>query len=377
MSNSYFNATGYPSFRQSGASSSMRAQLAAIAAGFDKLPTLAGNGGKMLAVNAGGTAVEAVSALDGIAIGGSTPAAGAFTTLSASGAATLAGTLHVTGAATFGAGAEFAGALSGITTLGASGAVTLGSTLAVTGAITATGGVTGNASTATALQTARTIGVSGVTGSAQSFNGSANITIPISAVPASLLTGTIDDDRLPSTITSAITGNAATATALATARTINGTSFNGTANITVAAAAGTLTGSTLAAGVTASSLTSVGTLSTLTVTGAVTAGGIELGYRGIPMLGASGGGTAATSARGKALVVAAALTCPSAVFSAGDTFSIINASGSAVSIPQGSGLTMYLSGTTSTGDRTLAARGVATVVYVDASTAYISGAGVS
>jgi hypothetical protein len=59
-----------------------------------------------------------------------------------------------------------------------------------------------------------------------------------------------------------ITGNAGTATALQTARTINGTSFDGTANITVTAAAGTLTGSTLASGVTASSLTSLGTIAT-------------------------------------------------------------------------------------------------------------------
>lgn len=55
----------------------------------------------------------------------------------------------------------------------------------------------------------------------------------------------------------ALTGNASTATTLQTARTINGVSFNGSANITVAAAAGTLTGATLAAGVTASSLTSI------------------------------------------------------------------------------------------------------------------------
>jgi hypothetical protein len=53
-----------------------------------------------------------------------------------------------------------------------------------------------------------------------------------------------------------ISGNAATATALETARTINGVSFDGTTNITVAAAAGTLTGTTLAANVTASSLLS-------------------------------------------------------------------------------------------------------------------------
>ena len=53
------------------------------------------------------------------------------------------------------------------------------------------------------------------------------------------------------------TGSAAT---LTTPRTINGTSFNGSANITVTAAAGTLTGGTLASGVTASSLTSLGTI---------------------------------------------------------------------------------------------------------------------
>lgn len=62
------------------------------------------------------------------------------------------------------------------------------------------------------------------------------------------------------------TSNVATATALQTARTINGVSFDGTANITVTAAAGTLTGTTLAATVVTSSLTTVGTLSSLTVT---------------------------------------------------------------------------------------------------------------
>jgi len=69
-----------------------------------------------------------------------------------------------------------------------------------------------------------------------------------------------------------ITGNAGTATALQTARAINGVSFDGTAAITVTAAAGTLTGTALAAGVTASSLTSAagGTFGTaaFTATGA-------------------------------------------------------------------------------------------------------------
>lgn len=57
-----------------------------------------------------------------------------------------------------------------------------------------------------------------------------------------------------------ISGNAATATALQTARAINGVNFDGTAPITVTAAAGTLTGNTLAANVVSSSLTSVGTI---------------------------------------------------------------------------------------------------------------------
>lgn len=79
-----------------------------------------------------------------------------------------------------------------------------------------------------------------------------------------------DSDGLGANVTntadSVIVGNAGTATALQTARTINGVSFDGTANITVAAAAGTLTGTTLASNVVTSSLTSVGTLSSLTVT---------------------------------------------------------------------------------------------------------------
>lgn len=61
-------------------------------------------------------------------------------------------------------GATFTGAVSGTTFSGT----------------TFTGALSGNAATATVLQTARTIGTSGdVTSTAQSFNGSANVTIPM------------------------------------------------------------------------------------------------------------------------------------------------------------------------------------------------------
>lgn len=125
--------------------------------------------------------------------------------------------------------------------------------------------VAGNAATATALQTARTIGVSGITGTAQSFDGTANITIPISAVTTTLLTGTIAPANLSGSYNIDISGSAAT---LAPGATINGVTFDGSGPITVTADAGTLTGTTLNATVVSSSLTSVGTLGGLSVSGA-------------------------------------------------------------------------------------------------------------
>ena len=97
---------------------------------------------------------------------------------------------------------------------------------------------TGNAATATALETARTIhGVS--------FDGSANIDLSeviqdtVGAMFSSNTETDIavtyqDGDGTIDLVVSDISGNAATATALATARTIAGVSFDGTANIAIA-----------------------------------------------------------------------------------------------------------------------------------------------
>jgi len=62
-----------------------------------------------------------------------------------------------------------------------------------------------------------------------------------------------------------LSGNATSATRLQTSRLINGVSFNGTANITVPAAAETLTGTTINSTVTNSSLRTVGRLERLEV----------------------------------------------------------------------------------------------------------------
>jgi hypothetical protein len=65
------------------------------------------------------------------------------------------------------------------------------------------------------------------------------------------------------------------------------------------------------------------------------------------------------------------------VYAAGDSFSIYNDSASSITLTQGSGLTLRMAGTSNTGNRTLAARGLATIWFNSATEAIISGAGVS
>lgn len=130
----------------------------------------------------------------------------------------------------------------------------------VSGTVTATaftGPLTGNASSATILQTARNINGQSFNGSADitvtanttnaatfnnggagaasgsTFNGSSALTISYNTIGAPSITGT----NATGTWGISVTGNAATATKLATARNINGVLFDGTANITIPATA--------------------------------------------------------------------------------------------------------------------------------------------
>ena len=132
-------------------------------------------------------------------------------------------------------------------------------TLAAARVATLNQDTTGNAATATALETARTI--AGV-----SFDGTSNISLNNNAITngAGYITATLTNEQVQDivggmltgntetgitvtyqdgdgtidfvvgTLNQDTTGNAATATALETARTIGGTSFDGTANITPA-----------------------------------------------------------------------------------------------------------------------------------------------
>jgi hypothetical protein len=181
------------------------------------------------------------------------------------------------------------------------------------------GSITGNAATATQLQTARLINGVPFTGDTNitvksstinylkkgtyilgsDFDGSSEITWSVDATPSNSIgkvvarnsqggfsagiitadlvgnvTGNVTANNGTSVfnivqanqfVGAQLTGNASTATRLATTRTINGVNFDGTNNITVTASAATLTDTTLNSSITLSSLNQVGTLNSLNV----------------------------------------------------------------------------------------------------------------
>lgn len=128
-----------------------------------------------------------------------------------------------------------------------------------TGATTITGGA-GNMTITSGTGNSRTLALQSTTS-----GGIATTFLTGNADQSATFANTVN----ATTFVGTLTGNASTATALATARAINGVNFDGTSAITVAAAAGTLTGTTLNSTVVTSSLTSVGTLNSVTVAGTI------------------------------------------------------------------------------------------------------------
>jgi hypothetical protein len=124
----------------------------------------------------------------------------------------------------------------------------------------------------------------------------------------SAITGTNTGDQ------TTITGNAATATKLATSKNINGVAFDGSEDITIptGASAETLTGTTLKSTVTGSSLTSVGTLGNLTVGTGATALEGTLAVTGTTTLSSA-------TVNGKVIVGASSAASASAVLEASST----------------------------------------------------------
>lgn len=88
-------------------------------------------------------------------------------------------------------------------------------------------------------------------------------------------------------------------------------------------------------------------------------------------------GTLVLSDRGALVQITAGMTIPANIFSANDVVTLFNNTTGNLTLTQGTSLTLYWAGTASTGNRTLAQRGVCTVTFLSSTTAVISGAGIS
>ena len=164
---------------------------------------------------------------------------------------------------------------------------------------------------------------------------------------------TLDAPTFRSAIGAGTSSTTGTVTSVSGTGTVNGLSLSGTV---------TSSGNITLGG----SVTSVATTATID--------GVTIGYRSIPRSTTSG--TAVVGDVGKCIAVTAGITIPNSTFAAGDAVSIYNDSGSAITITAGV-TTLRQAGTGNTGNRTLAARGMATVWFNSATEAVISGAGVS
>ena len=240
--------------------------------------------------------------------------------------------------------------------------------------------ISGNAATATSATTATTAGsvTNAVTfnnsgsgaASGTTFNGSAAQTISYNTLGATTVGGNMFTLANPSAVTFPRFNADNTVSALdaASFRTAIGagtvTSVDGTGSVNGLSLSGTVssTGSITLSG----SVTSVATTATID--------GVTIGYRSIPRSTTSG--TAVVGDVGKCIAVTAGITIPNSTFAAGDAISIYNDSGSAITITAGV-TTLRQAGTGNTGNRTLAARGMATVWFNSATEAVISGAGVN
>lgn len=104
---------------------------------------------------------------------------------------------------------------------------------------------------------------------------------------------------------------------------------------------------------------------TIDSTGQISMNSVEVGYKDIPR-------TTSALTRGQMFATAAGVTVNTAS-AAGATYSVYNDSAAAITLTQGAGVTMRLAGTATTGSRTLAARGFATIWFNSTSECIVSG----
>ncbi len=106
----------------------------------------------------------------------------------------------------------------------------------------------------------------------------------------------------------------------------------------------------------------------------------SIGYRAIPLTAKSASYQIALGDVGQGLSTGAGITVPpnaTTAFAIGDTIAVYNNSASSITVTQGSGVTLRLVGTVTTGSRALAARGLCTLLKVGTDEWVASGGGLS
>jgi hypothetical protein len=182
----------------------------------------------------------------------------------------------------------------------------------------------------------------------------------------------------------ALTGNTFTSPVIS-GGSINNTPIGATTASTGAFSTLSATGATTFSGATV--ISGSLTANTFSSSGATITGGTitvasssdTLGnLRNIPINSKTTGYTLLVTDNGQCIsITTGGVTVPNSVFSAGQTVAIFNNSASNQTITQGAGVTMYLGGTATTGNRTLAGYGLVTILFITSSTVVITGAGVS
>ena len=243
-----------------------------------------------------------------------------------------------------------------------------------------TGNLTGNVTgDVTGDVTGNTSGSSGsCTGNAATATAATNVTVSNQGSDTTCfpLFTTAATGDLAARSNASLTFNASTAN-------LSATTFTGnlTGNVTgnTSGSSGSCTGN--AAGLTGSPNITVGTIGCGAITGTSTISDSKGNVRNIPQSAQSSSYTCVAADAGKHVYATMSsgsnVTLPASVFVAGDAVTIINNSANTLSVVSGSGLTLYNTADAATGNRTLAARGMATVLYVGATGAYISGSGLS
>jgi hypothetical protein len=232
MSNSFYNTTSFPATGSPATSASMRAELARIAAAFDKMPTLASNANKLVLVNPSATGLTVLAAPSGDLVGTSATQTLTNKTINLA-SNTLTGTL-----------AEFNAALSGADFASLAGAETLTNktlTSPVIATIVNTGTLTLPSSTDTLVGRATTDTLTNktISGSSNTLSNIANASLTNSAVT---INGTSVSLGGSITVTATATNELTVSTGL---QLNTGTTFNGSAarTISIDSTVATLTGS--------------------------------------------------------------------------------------------------------------------------------------